>query len=326
MMYLMVAVGLIILLVGGDVLVRGAVSLSQRLGISPLVIGLTVVALGTSAPELVVCVNAALEGVPELAIGNVVGSNIANVLLVLGLPALIFPVAGGVQNIRRDGTLMVLVTLGFVLLCWSGAITQWQGVIMVLLLIGFLSWSYIAMRFRGTRDASGFADEIDDIATRTQSVWVSGAFVILGLIGLTVGASFLVEGAVALARAAEIPDEIIGLTLVAIGTSLPELATALVAALRRHGDVAVGNVIGSNLFNILGIMGTTAIVRPVPVPAQFVGFDLWVMFGAALLVMPFAYNGRAMGRVAGGLFAVAYLVYILALFHGLSAVGQQAST
>lgn len=323
MMYLMVAGGLVILLVGGDVLVRGAVALAQRLGVPPLVIGLTVVAFGTSSPELVVCVKSAIAGVPEIAIGNVVGSNIANILLVLGLPAVIFPIACNAESVRRDSAIMVAVSVLFVALCWTGVIQFWQGAIMLALLIGFLVRSYLSSR-NGDQTVDAIVDEIEGIAVQPHSMFVSSVLVIVGLVGLVAGSSLLVDGATGLARAAGIPEEVIGLTLVAIGTSLPELATSVVAAIRRHGDVAVGNVVGSNLFNMLGIMGVTAMVRPIPVPDQFLTFDLWLMLASSVVLLLFVLRGASITRTAGGILAVGYAVYLWALFHGVSAMADHA--
>lgn len=324
MMYLMVAGGLVILLVGGDVLVRGAVALAQRLGVPPLVIGLTVVAFGTSSPELVVCVKSAIAGVPEIAIGNVVGSNIANILLVLGVPAVIFPIACNAESVRRDSAIMVAVSTLFVALCWTGLIQFWQGAIMLALLIGFLVRSYLSSR-NGDQTVEAIVDEIEGIAVRPHSMFVSSVLVVVGLVGLVAGSSLLVDGATGLARAAGIPEEVIGLTLVAIGTSLPELATSVVAAIRRHGDVAVGNVVGSNLFNILGIMGVTAMVRPIPVPDQFLSFDLWLMLASSVVLLLFVLRGASINRMAGTILAAGYAIYLWALFHGVSAMADHAS-
>ncbi|MDP6564967.1 MAG: calcium/sodium antiporter [Alphaproteobacteria bacterium] len=326
MTYLMVAAGLIILLVGGDVLVRGAVTLARRLEVPPLVIGLTVVAFGTSSPELVVSVGAVLRGVPEIAIGNVVGSNIANILLVLGLPALVYPIACDAGAVRRDGTIMLAISAAFVALCWTGRLVDWQGAIMASLLCGYLTWSYFAARDESDATAETIVDEIEGIAARPHSIWLSLAFILAGLAGLVYGSDLLVRGGVDLARAAGVPEATIGLTLIALGTSLPELATSLVAAIRRHGDVAIGNVIGSNLFNILGIMGITAMVRPVPVPEQFLTYDLLVMLLASLLVAPFVLRGSSISRAYGGFLALAYATYVYSLFHGMSAMSNSGLT
>jgi len=322
----MVAGGLVLLLIGGDILVRGAVTLAQRLSVPPLVIGLTVVAFGTSSPELVVSLDAVLSGSPQIAIGNVVGSNIANILLVLGLPAIIFPIACDVEAIRRDGGIMFAVTVGFVALCLSGQILDWQGAIMTSLLVGYLTWSYFSGREANEATAEAIVDEIEGIAARPHSVWLSFAFIFVGIAGLVVGGDLLINGAMDMALAAGVSEATIGLSLVALGTSLPELATSLVAAMRRHGDVAIGNVIGSNLFNILGIMGITSMVSEIPISGQITDYDVWIMLSAAILVTPFVLLGRPISRRYGAFLTAAYLIYMLSLFHGMSGMPKtQAS-
>ena len=312
----MVAGGLALLLIGGDILVRGAVTLAQRLAVPPLVIGLTVVAFGTSSPELVVSVDAVLSGVPEFAIGNVVGSNIANILLVLGLPAIIFPIACDVEAIRRDGAIMFAVSVAFVALCWTGQLLNWQGAIMTSLLCGYLTWSYFSGR--ENNEAEAIVDEIEGISARPHSIWLSLVFIVIGIGFLIYGADLLIGGGTDLAMAAGVSETTIALSLIALGTSLPELATSLVAAIRRHGDVAIGNVVGSNLFNILGIMGITAMIRDVPIPEQIISYDLWIMLSAAILVTPFVLHGRPISRRYGAFLTLAYVIYVLSLYHGLS--------
>ncbi len=318
MTYLMVAGGLVLLLIGGDVLVRGAVTLAQRLTVPPLVIGLTVVAFGTSSPELVVSLDAVLSGVPEIAIGNVVGSNIANILLVLGVPAIIFPIACDVEAIRRDGAIMFAVTVGFIVLCWTGQLLNWQGAIMTSLLCGYLTWSYFSSRENNEATAEAIVDEIEGIAARPHSIWLSLTFIVAGIASLIYGSDLLIRGATALAVAAGVSETTIALSLIALGTSLPELATSLVAAIRRHGDVAIGNVIGSNLFNILGIMGITSMVSEIPIPDQIISYDLWIMLSAAILVTPFVLRGRPISRRYGAFLTLVYVVYVLSLYYGLS--------
>jgi|TARA_B100000959_G_scaffold6769_2_gene6951 cation:H+ antiporter len=314
----MVAGGLVLLLIGGEVLVRGAVTLAQRLSVPPLVIGLTVVACGTSSPELVVSLDAMLSDAPEIAVGNVVGSNIANILLVLGLPAIIFPIVCDVKAVRRDGAIMFATSFAFVALCWNGQILNWQGAIMTLLLCGYLTWSYFSGRKENEATTEAIVDEIKGIAPRPHSIWHSLALVVVGMASLIIGADLLIAGAMELAIAAGVSEATIGLSLIALGTSLPELATSLVAAIRRHGDVAIGNVVGSNLFNILGIMGITSMVRTVPIPGQIVGYDLWIMVSAAILITPFVLRGRPISRRYGAFLTTAYLIYILSLYHGMS--------
>ncbi len=317
MMYVLVAAGLVALLLGGDFLVRGAVGLAERLDVSPMVIGFTVVALGTSAPELVVSVDAALSGVPSIAIGNVVGSNIANVLLVLGVPALVFPVVCDQHGARRDGALMLGASCLFAALCLDRELVSWQGTLMLALLATLLAYSFLNARRSGNR-ADDYGLEFEGVEATPHRLWLALTFIAGGCAGLLLGANWLVEGAVAVARAAGVSDAVIGLTLIAIGTSLPELATSVVAAVRHHGAVALGNVLGSNIFNALGIMGVTALVAPLPVPPQFLRFDLWVMLAAALILGLFIMRRAAIGRLTGVVFIVAYAAYVVAQFYGLS--------
>ncbi len=317
MMYLALAGGLIILLFSGDLLVRGAVALASRFGVNSLIIGLTVVAFGTSAPELVVSIKAALEGAAGISLGNVVGSNIANVLLVLGLPAIIYPTACNQASIRRNTSMMVGATLLFMALCFSGSLDFSDGAILFFFLLCFLAYS--GMRARHNPEGAGgdLADveELEEISGLPEAVWAILAFLLIGLLGLPLGAELVVDGATEIALQFGVSEAAIGLTVISLGTSLPELATTLVAAMRRHADVAIGNVIGSNLFNILAIMGITAMVVPLPVPQSFLQFDLWVMLASALLVVPFAFTRSRVTRAAGVLFVVLYVLFLIAVFN-----------
>lgn len=303
--FLMVALGLVILIAAGDTLVKGAVNLALRLGIPALVVSLTVVAFGTSAPELLVSVQAILDGAPGLALGNVVGSNTANVLLVLGIPALIAVMRTAGHDTRRDYLYMLGATGLFIALCLTGTLVWWHGILLLVALAAIL-----VATFMGSRG--------QEVEVEGAEPGLSGSkmaiYLVLGLIGLPLGANLLVEGSTAIARAYGVSETVIGLTLVAIGTSLPELATTVMAAIRRHADVALGNVIGSNLFNLLGIMGVAVLVGPVPVDPSFLTKDLWVMLAATLLLVPFVFLGRNITRAWGiGLSAsyVAYLVWAL---------------
>ena len=320
MMYLYVAAGLVLLLFGGELLVRGTVALAERIGVSKLVIGLTVVAFGTSTPELVVCLEAAMSGAPGIALGNVVGSNIANILLVLGLPALVMPIVCDTRSVRRDGSFMVFATLFFILIAWTGVIGSLQGVALIILLVGFFSYSYLRGRRLGSRAkaATAATEEIEHHMPHT--LWLSLFFIALGFATLIGGSRLLIDGATDIAHVLGLPDTVIGITIIAIGTSLPELATGVIAAMRGHGEVVVGNAIGSNLFNVLGIMGLTAIVGPVPIPDKILHFDLWVMLACACLLFPFALRNWPIGRAAGIVFMIAYIAYLIAQFHGMSGV------
>jgi cation:H+ antiporter len=301
----MVAVGLVILIFAGDALVKGAVNLALRLGLPALVVSLTVVAFGTSAPELLVSVQAILDDAPGLALGNVVGSNTANVLLVLGVPALIATLHTSNCETRRDFLLMLGATLLFIAFCLTGRLVWWHGIVLLTALAAILLTTFLSSR----------DEEVElEGAEPSLTAWKLTAFLVLGLVGLPLGANLLVDGATAIARAFGVSEVVIGLTLVAIGTSLPELATTVMAAIRRHADVALGNVIGSNLFNLLGIMGIAVLVGPVPVEAGFLVQDLWVMLGATLLLVPFVYLGRDITRAWGVGLSGLYAAYLWVAF------------
>lgn len=298
-----VAGGLALLLGGGECLVRGAVGLARSLGVPPLVIGLTVVAFGTSAPELVVSLQAALGGHPDIVLGNVVGSNNANVLLIAGAAAAIRPVAAEPGAVRRDGAALMAATLAFIGLCLLGELGFGAGLALAAALAAWMAWSLRSARRRGSEGE----DEIEAAPRGAAPVLL---LTLAGIAGVLLGARLLIDGAVDVARAAGLSEAVIGLTLIAFGTSLPELAAAGMAALRGHGDIALGNVMGSNLFNMLGIAGVTAMAAPVPVPAELLRLDLWVMLAATLLLLAAMRGGRRIGRLEGGALAGAYALYI----------------
>jgi cation:H+ antiporter len=307
-----IALGLVLLTIAGDWLVKGAVNLALRLGIPTLVVGLTVVAFGTSAPELLVSVKATLDGLPGIAIGNVVGSNIANVLLVIGIPALITVLHTSRLDTRQSYVTMLAASVLFTALAFFGTFHWWAGLIL-LAGLGFSLWqSYVhSVRHRAaTADAE--EDEIEGAAPGLSWWWIGG-YLVAGLVGLPLGARFLVDGAVAIARDFGVSEAVIGLTLVAVGTSLPELATTVMAAVRKSADVALGNVIGSNMFNLLGIIGVTALIAPVPVDEAFLRLDLWVMIGTSLLLAPFIFGRRDIGAGVGALFVAGYAAYVVVL-------------
>lgn len=310
MAYLQIAAGLVLLLGGGEFLVRGAVSVARRLDISPLVIGVTLVGFGTSAPELLASVEAALKGAPAIAVGNVVGSNIANILLILGVTAAIAPVYCSRKAFMRDGTVLVLVTAVAVAVCLAAVVGRTIGLGLVAALVGYVILSYRLDKASPSGPAEVHAGSADTVEPMRVGIWTGLAISGAGLAAVLLGASFLVDGAIALATAMGISQAVIGLTVVAIGTSLPELATAVVAALRRHTDVAFGNIVGSNIFNILGILGTTAIIVPLEVPSEILSVDLWVMVGATAILVPAVVSGWRIRRSEGALFLACYAAYI----------------
>ncbi len=306
MSYLLVAIGVAALYVGGDLLVNHASRLARSLGISPMVIGLTVVAFGTSAPELAATLAAAFRGVPELAVANVTGSNVANVGLILGSTALFYPLVTNWSFLRREVPWLLGVTVLALPLLYDGRIGRLEGVLLLVVLGAFL---FAAFRSGG---APG-AEVPDDDPARTPA-WRSGVWVAVGVVVLAVGAQALVAGATTLALAWGVPARVVGLTLVAVGTSLPELASSLVAALKKQTDIILGNVVGSNLFNLLAVLGTASLVHPIVVDPVGVRVDLWVMLGFSVAVVPLLLRGRRLGRRGGAVLFVAYVVYVVTLF------------
>ena len=316
MEFVLAAIGLVLLLIAGDLLVRGAVNVSLRLGVPALIVSLTIVAFGTSAPELLISISAIFDGVPGLAMGNVVGSNIANVLLVLGLPALL---ANGLDTNHVDtrhsyGT-MILATVVFCAMALMGGFDWRYGLVLLAILAVILTMqarAAIAHR-RGERAAAADEEEVEGVDP-SMRWWKIVVFLVLGLIGLPIGAEVFVGAAQVIAKDFGVSDAVIGLTLVAVGTSLPELATTVAAALRRQADVALGNVIGSNMFNLLGIIGAASLFGAIPVARQFLTFDLWVMIAASVVLAPFVFSRTArLSKRWGFLFVVLYAVYVVAL-------------
>jgi cation:H+ antiporter len=309
---ILLTLGLVILVCAGDALVRGAVALSLQLGIPAFIISATVVALGTSAPELLISVQAALEDAPGIALGNVVGSNIANVLLVLGIPALIVPIAGCGPAAHRNLYLMLGATVLFSALVLGGTIFWWGGLALVSVAM-IMVWDSVRVA-RAIRAGPGYEvlDELLELEDVDPDMarWKVLLLIAVGIVGLPIGAHLLINGARGIALDFGISEAAIGLTVVAIGTSLPELATTVMAALRRHADVAIGNVIGSNIFNITAVIGAAALAAPLAVPEEIASRDLWVMIGASLLLTPFVLGCRRIGRPAGGAFLLLYGIYI----------------
>lgn len=334
-MFLLLAGGLLILIVCGDFLVQGASALAARYGLSPLLIALTIVAFGTSAPELLVSVKAALSGAPGIALGNVVGSNIANILLILGIPALIAPIACSGRAVPHNMIIMMAASVLLIVLCFIGPLAFWQGVLLISLLGAYLVYSgwdarknpYCAATEGGCAPSPERPDDAfcesaisahdlphGDIEVPDMSRRMIALRIIFGIAGLPLGANLVVTGGIDIAETFGVSDAVIGLSLIAVGTSLPELATSVMAVFRRNDDVVVGNIIGSNIMNILAILGVTAIIAPITISPDFLSFHLWVMLGAAVLLLPIAMTGRKVGRGTGILFLVAYGAYLYAMF------------
>lgn len=298
MTYLLFTLGLAMLFFGGEGLVRGASSVARHFNLSPMVIGLTIVGFGTSAPELLVSLQAALEGKPEIAIGNIVGSNIANILLILGISAVIAPLVIPARRMWRDLAFMLAATFILWGMLLGSEITRTYGAILFLGLLVFLASTF----FFGKVEPEENQPEENQL-----KAW---GYTIGGLIVLVIGARLLVDSAVEIATTFGISEAVIGLTIVAVGTSLPELATSVIAAYRRHTEIAVGNIVGSNVFNIFGILGITALVAPIPADARFAAIDMpWAAATAVgLTVLAFLLNG--LPRIAGFLLLAAYGGYL----------------
>lgn len=310
---LLVAGGLVLLALGGELLVRGAVGMAARLGISPLLAGLTIVGFGTSTPELATSVQAALAGSAGIAIGNVVGSNIANILFILGLSAVILPLSVNPASFARDsialGGSAVLCT-GAVLYGFMGPLI---GVVLIACLVGYIWWAYMSESAAPCPEGARHEQEAEDrpVPPGTGPVLLGG-MIVAGLAAAIFGAGWLVDGAVVLASAAGVSESVIGLTVVAVGTSLPELIACIVAVIRKHEDVALGNIVGSNIYNILGILGLTSVIRPIEVPAEIAGFDIWVMLGVTALLIIQLRSGWRLSRLEG--------VVLVALYGGYTAL------
>lgn len=318
--WLTLVAGLAILVVGGDFLVRGAVQVAMSLGVSPLVIGLTLVGFGTSTPELVASVQAALAGSPGIAYGNIVGSNIANILLILGASAVLAPLAVNSNALKRDGVVMVAVAIFFSALAALITIGLAIGVLFVVALAAYIFFAYWQERSESVEGHGAVFDKSEatqdvDPALNPQNKSKSSIVVSLGIsfagLGLVVlGGYLLVDGAVAVARSMGISETVVGLTIVAVGTSMPEFVTSVVAALRKQSDIAFGNIVGSNIYNILGIGGFTAIVSSAEIPDQIVRVDNMVMITASLVVVGMAYTGGKISRLEGAGLLVGYAGYL----------------
>jgi cation:H+ antiporter len=318
--------GLLLLIAGGELLVRGSVRVAERLGLSPLVIGLTLVGFGTSMPELVTSVQAAAIGAPGIAVGNIVGSNIANILLILGIAALIAPIPVPPLALKRDGALVLGSAVVFALVAVSVGLERWVGIVFVLGLVGYIAFAYVQERDQPVTDggighsaAYDKGEAVEELIAHRQrphptstalDITVSLAMAIGGLVIIVVGGRLLVDGAVALARSFDIAETVIGLTIVAIGTSMPELVTSVVAALRRHGDVALGNILGSNIYNSLGIGGVTGIIAPTAVPREIATFDAPVMVAVSVVLLVMCYTARGISRAEGGVLLAGYVGYL----------------
>lgn len=314
MPWLLSGLGLVILLLAGDALVKGAVNLSLRLGVPALIVSLTIVAFGTSAPELLIAIKAVLENAPGIAMGNVVGSNVANILMVLGIPALLATMHTSECETRKTFVFMIAASVLFIALAFRGVFDWIAGLVLLVALafVLFDAFRDASDHRQAEKDTSDDAEEVEG-ADPDMSGLLIAMFLVLGLIGLPLGATLLVDNASIIARQYGVSDTVIGLTLVAVGTSLPELATTVMAALRRQADVVLGSVIGSNMFNLLAIIGIASLVGPIPVDPEFLRFDLWVMLASSLLLVPFVFMKMDISRLWGVVLSALYVAYVVIL-------------
>ena len=312
---LLFAAGLVGLVVGADLLVRGASKLALSFGISPLVVGLTIVAFGTSAPEVAVSVGAVLDGKTDLAVGNVVGSNIFNVLFILGVSALITPLVVNLQLIRQEVPIMIGASLLLLALGLDGKLSAWDGGLLFALMVAYTVFLIVQSRRQSAAEQASLSEDIEAAAPGTWDSKLPAQLLLIaaGLAALVLGSDWLVTASVAFAKQLGVSDLIIGLTIVAAGTSMPEVATSITAAIKGERDIAVGNVVGSNTFNILGCLGISGLVSGdmgLVMPASLLAFDIWVMLAVALACLPVFMTGREIARWEGGVFVAYYAAYV----------------
>ncbi|MEL6435976.1 MAG: calcium/sodium antiporter [Pseudomonadota bacterium] len=314
--FAMLLAGLVLLVFAGDFLVKGAVGLAEKLDIPPLIIGLTIVAFGTSAPELFVSLNSALSGVPDIAMGNVIGSNIANVLLVMGVPALLAPIHANQRGLSRNVAIMLVFTVAFMWMISDGVLSRIEAALLFAGLILFLTAQILRARAAMAADDEEEIppDYHDEIGEAPHSAAMITVFLIGGIIGLPIAAQMTVTGATFIATAFGVSEAVIGLTIVAIGTSLPELATSFMAAWRKEADVALGNIIGSNVFNLAAIMGITGMVTAIPVNEIIINRDMWAMLITSVVLAVICFGKITTGKVLGAVMLVAYVSYLISLF------------
>lgn len=307
----LMVMGIFLLFFGGEGLLKGSVALSLHYGLSKILVSAVVIGFGTSMPEMTVSVGAALKGSPELALGNVLGSNVANLLLIVGVAALLSPIVTKGLDVGRDTAMMLISAAVLCMLSFAGVINFTMGVAMFALLVGYIVFAYKQDR-RKTKAAKHLVEDID-VEAADMPPLKAFIYAVIGLALLVAGATLLVDGATAIARSFGISEAVIGLTLVAVGTSLPELATAAVAAYRKHTDMILGNVLGSNVFNSLAILGVTAIIKPLPFMGELARVDVWVMAAVSVLVGLILWRKIKLNRTIGLLFLVIYTSYMLYL-------------
>ena len=308
--YIFIILGLIALVGGGEILVRGATSIALKFKITPFVVGMTVVAFGTSAPELLVSLSAALDGSPDISIGNVVGSNIANIALVLGATALVYPIRVSKTSLSVDWPMLMLASLLFYFFILNLKLEWYEGIIFVSILATFTIWMIRKSRKAGLKKTDEASNDFNKEAIKEMNIWMSFLLIAGGCLALVIGADWLVYGAKNIARSYDVSESVISLSMIAIGTSLPELATSIMAAFKKQTDIAIGNILGSNLFNILSILGITAIVKEINVNELILQSDIFWMLGLSAILLPMMLLRRDIDRVEGSLLLIAYAAYM----------------
>jgi cation:H+ antiporter len=312
-MTLQIILGFVLLFVGGETLVRGAVGIARHFKISPVVIALTIVSLGTSAPELVVCIQAAMDNHPDITVGNIIGSNISNSLLILGVAALIYPLVADKRIVSYDAPLLFLATGLLAFFCFTGdMLTKWEGGILFLFLV-----VYTFLTFRTSRKSNlpkHMTEEVEEQIPLKGGLKATIALIIVGTAALTYGSDILITGSVTFARHFGVSEAVISLTLIAIGTSAPELAASVIASMHKHADIAIGNVIGSNFINILLGLGLTSTIFPLAVAKSFQHFDLIVLVAVTAFLTIILLTQQKVSRFIGGLFFISYILYVVSQF------------
>ena len=316
--WLSILAGLVLLALGGEWLVRGTVGIARRAGVSPLLAGLVIVGFGTSAPELVTSLQAALSGSPDIAVGNVIGSNIANILLILGVSAIIIPLPIAPPAFYRDGFAMSMGTLGVLAGVLLGGFDRLSGILLAMMLVTYIIAAYLTDKERHDDEAARHERNQAQKPDKGQRLALLIPMTAAGIAGVVFGAQFLIDGAVTLARGWGVSEAVIGLTIVAAGTSLPELVACAAAAIKKEPDVALGNIVGSCIYNIFGILGVTAAIQPLAAPAEIAAFDVWVLLGTTGLLMAFLRTGWTIHRHEGLAFVAAYAGYIFWVAKGVT--------
>jgi cation:H+ antiporter len=307
---LLIIAGLFVLTVGAELLVRGGISIALRLGITPLVIGLTIVAFGTGSPEFIVSLEAAIKGSSGIALGNVIGSNIANLALVLGCAALIKPMAVKAEILRREMPVLMAVSAFLCIMMWDGVISRIDGILLTIGAVAYTVGAYVLSNTKEEKEVE--AEFAEAVKPSGRPPWADVLFILLGLGALVFGANILVDGAIDIAQVIGLSEAVIGLTIVAIGTSLPELATSVVASYRDESDISFGNAIGSNVFNILAVLGVAAMISPIPTEG-IRSLDIGVFLGSVILLWAMLGRGYRLGRFEGIMLVMGYIIYIVTL-------------